>query len=202
MSCEAPITLCFDCRKHFAPNGLESVLPVPFHWRSKQTSVYLCLDCRLKEFDNNKEPLPPAVETYQDPLYGSEVVPRITAIEAREQYCLEVGISTNLPFKFGYPVRSSINSYTAKMYEEKDIVREARWMYGGDIGIANARKVYTDRGHQVKLPPSVDVRMRRNRIREAFLTKELFAAPELTLVRSYVEFGRGKLQEIVEILTD
>ncbi|KAF9149255.1 hypothetical protein BG015_008958 [Linnemannia schmuckeri] len=74
-------------------------------------------------------------------------------------------------------------------------------MCGGDVGIDNARKVYAEHEHKIELPPTGDVRMGRNRIRQVFLAKESFAAPELTFVRDLVEFGRGKLEQIVNTFT-
>jgi hypothetical protein len=175
-----------------------------FRWRHKRVALYLCLDCRLKELSINEEPSPPQVIAYSDTVYGGDVVPRITAIEAKQQYCVDVRMLESLPCKIAYPVKTAVEPGATKLYEERDIVREGRRMYGGSVGISNARKVLAEQGEQIEMPPVGQVRERRNRIRQAFLAKGkgYFATPELTLVHDYVQFGRGALLQIVDSLTD
>ncbi|KAG0308090.1 hypothetical protein BGZ97_000175 [Linnemannia gamsii] len=190
---------CEHCYKKFPQEGLQRRLPVKVNWAGEAQTVLLCLECRRKEFTVNQKPLPPGVDEYTDPTNGTKILPRITLAEARAEYCVE---SKNLKFcKFetGLSVQTATSGFgPTKMYEEREIVALARWMYGGDVGIDNARDVFAQMKEDVHEPPKGAVRERRNKIRQAFLEKKVFAAPDLPFVKGYIEDNEGDLKEIVE----
>ncbi|KAK3832995.1 MAG: hypothetical protein JOS17DRAFT_789704 [Linnemannia elongata] len=192
---------CKFCKKSFPAEGLERVLPVlSRRYGVVGTKVFLCLDCRRKEFAINSESYPPTVESYMDTAYGGRIVPRINENEARLQYCLEDDQFRNLHHTVVRAVKTSRDPYEVRLYDEKAILKQARWIHGGDIGIANARQVFAEQGQRVELPPVGPVLERRNKIRQAFLMRKVYASSMLPQVRDYVKTGRGNFEEIVDTL--
>lgn len=193
-------TQCIDCKRYFPAEGLEQLLPVRIAWRSFVGTELLCTQCRCTAYNTFNESLPPGVDAYVDPVTGTTIVPRITEAEARQQYCLTSCHFITMPHSItAHQVKKSGHHHDVRLYEERDVIREAHFVRGGDIGIANARKAFAEQRHHVELPPVGEVRARRNRIREAFLNEGyFFASPELTFVNSYVEHGVGNLSAVVK----
>ncbi|KAF9124813.1 hypothetical protein BGX30_000783 [Mortierella sp. GBA39] len=172
---------------------------------SIESSQY-CLDVlaslgrRRKEFAINSEPYPPTVESYMDTAYGGRIVPRINENGARLHYCLKDDQFRNLHHIIVRSVRTSRDPYEVRLYDEKAVLIQARRIHGGDVGIANARQFVADQGERVELPPVGPVLERRNKIRQAFLMRKVYASSMLPQVRDYVKTGRGNFEEIVDTL--
>ncbi|KAH7032451.1 hypothetical protein BKA57DRAFT_510681 [Linnemannia elongata] len=129
------------------------------------------------------------------------IFPRITLTEATAQYCLLDRHLEELPYIQVHALEAFNGVYKVKMYEERLVLEKARWLYGGDIGIDNARDAFSwQKGGAIDLPPVGVVRERRNRIRQMFLQRELFAPSKLPPIQYYIENGRGDLWEIVNAL--
>ncbi|KAF9536876.1 hypothetical protein EC957_009502 [Mortierella hygrophila] len=132
-----------------------------------------------------------------DTAYGGRVVPRINEDEARLHYCLKDYQFRNLHSIVVCSVRTFRDPYEVRLYDEKAILKQARWIHGGDVGIANARQFFAEQGERVELPPVGPVLERRNKIRQAFLMRKVYASSVLPQVRHYVKTGRGNFEEIV-----
>ncbi|KAK3832998.1 MAG: hypothetical protein JOS17DRAFT_789707 [Linnemannia elongata] len=194
-------TQCQDCKHHFPTKGLERLLPVRLGWTGELGIPDLCVKCRRKAYNTYKEPYPPGVDMYVDSLVNVRILPRITLTEATAQYCLLDGHLESLPYMQVYALEAVNGVYKVKMYEERLVLEKARWLYGGDIGIDNARDAFSwQKGGSIDLPPVGAVRERRNRIRQLFLQRELFAPSKLPAIQCYIECGSGNLQEIVNAL--
>ncbi|KAF9124814.1 hypothetical protein BGX30_000784 [Mortierella sp. GBA39] len=173
------------------------LLPVQFRDASGFHEAHLCLKCRRKAFKFKQEPYPHQVAAYSDPIFGATIVPRISGGEAKLQYGLDDSILELLPHITARFVPSAGEVYMIKMYEEREILDRARWMFGGDVGVLNARQVLAWLGEQVEHPPVGPIRERRNLIRQVFLKQDIYAAPELPFVKRFVEHGQGDLHQIV-----
>ncbi|KAF9124815.1 hypothetical protein BGX30_000785 [Mortierella sp. GBA39] len=194
-------TQCQDCKRHFPTKGLERLLPVRLGWTGELGIPDLCVTCRRKAYNTYKEPYPPGVDVYVDPKTNVSILPRITLTEATAQYCLLDGHLESLPYIQVHALEAVNGVYKVKMYEERLVLEKARCLYGGDIGIDNARDAFSwQKGGGIDLPPVGAVRERRNRIREKFLQRELFAPSKLPTIQCYIEYGRGDLREIVNAL--
>ncbi|KAG9062019.1 hypothetical protein KI688_006739 [Linnemannia hyalina] len=168
---------------------------------SVRTADYV-YDVKLrKAYNTYKEPYPPGVDVYIDPKTNVSILPRITLTEATAQYCLLDGHLESLPYIQVHALEAVNGVYKIKMYEERLVLEKARCLYGGDIGIDNARDAFSwQKGGSIDLPPAGAVRERRDRIREKFLQRELFAPSKLPTIQCYIEYGRGDLREVVNAL--
>lgn len=72
-------------------------------------------------------------------------------------------------------------------------------MFGGEVGIVNARVDLAVRKRICDLLPEGDVRERRNLIRHLFLEKGFFADPNLEFVEKFVEENKGELDKIIPL---
>lgn len=194
-------TQCQDCKLQFPTKGFERPLPVRLGWIGEFGIHDLCVEFRRKAYSAYKEPCPPGVGVYIDPKIKIRIVPRITVTEATAQYCLLDRHLEELPCIQVHALEAVNGVYKVKMYEERLVLEKARWLYGGDIGIDNARDAFSwQKGGAIDLPPVGVVRERRNRIRQMFLQRELFAPSKLPAIQCYIENGRGDLWEIVNAL--
>lgn len=189
---------CEGCKNGFPREGLETVLPIRVSCLSETKTLLFCLDCRLIEYAFQAELPPPGVNEYIDPVNGARILPRISMFEAKAQYCMDPDDLINCRLIGANFVQAAGAPGIRAMYEERDVLLVARLKYGGDVGIVYARGWFAARGEQVEVPPARVFRERRNRIREAFLTKGYYAAPELPFVRLYVQAGEGNLEGIVQ----
>ncbi|KAF8943351.1 hypothetical protein BGZ47_005496 [Haplosporangium gracile] len=155
--------------------------------------------CRRNLFETQPELYPPKVEAYMDAIFGAQIVPRITALEAGLHYFLGEPHLQELPYDDVSFVGEDNVTYQLRLFQEKLVLDKARQEYGGDVGIANARRVFAVPGEQDQLPPVGVIRERRNIIREAFLKIGIFAAPELNFVRRFVERSEGDLHQLVNL---
>lgn len=128
-------------------------LPVPVRRAGGIHGEFLCLECRRREFDTRREPYHPEVEAYAYPGFETEIVPRITEHESISQYCLKGYSLDDIPCITVNSVRAVGKVYGIKLYEEKHIVDLARWVYGGEIGIENARTFQSMISGRAILPP-------------------------------------------------
>lgn len=195
-------THCWDCKGHLPTQGFDRVLPVPCRRRGNICIILLCLKCRRREFEANKEPYPPGIETFTYPHFRAEIRPRITGFEAMMQYCLDASHLARLPNVSILPLRDTHEIYQIKVYEEKLVLDLARWVFGGEVGVANARQLFAEKNGHMELPPTGDVLERRNTIRQMFFEKGLFADPDLAHIKRFVECGQGNLPEIVDLYAD
>lgn len=188
---------CEGCKNTFPREGLGTVLPIRIICLGETKTLLFCLNCRLAEYAFHAEPFPPGVDEYIDSVNGAKILPRISMFEAKAQYCVDTDDIENCRFVGATFVQAAGTPGIRAMYEERDVVVVARLKYGGDVGIVYARGWFAAQGEQVEVPPAGVFRERRNRIREAFLRKGHFAAPELPFVRLYVLVGEGDLEGIV-----
>ncbi|KAK3832996.1 MAG: hypothetical protein JOS17DRAFT_789705 [Linnemannia elongata] len=196
---------CHDCKEHFPLYAFDGLLSVLVKNASGIQEALFCLKCRRKALEFVKEPYPYQVAAYPDPILGSTIVPRISGSEAKLQYGLDDSILELLPHITARFIPSAGEVYEIKMYEEREILDRARWMFGGDVGVLNARRVLAWLGERVEYPPVGAIRERRNLIRQVFLKQDIFAASELPFVKRFVEHGQGDLHEIInfcEILAE
>ncbi|KAG0287892.1 hypothetical protein BGZ96_008256 [Linnemannia gamsii] len=177
-------------------------LPVPVRRAGEIHGDFLCLECRRREFDTHKEPYHPEVEAYAYPGFETEIVPRITEHESISQYCLKGYSLDDIPCITVNSVRAVSKVYGIKLYEEKHIVDLSRWVYGGEIGIENARTFQSMISGRAILPPVHGVRERRNLIRQVFVDRGLFTDTDLVFVKKFVESNQGDLEKIVHLYAD
>ncbi|KAK5805464.1 hypothetical protein F5H01DRAFT_371211 [Linnemannia elongata] len=178
---ERKITQCHHCQEHFPTEGMDQLLPVPWGYTEEGRfyEVFLCLDCRRRHFDTHKESYKTAHEAYQYPGFGSDITPWITESEAKVQYCLDDSHLEPLQNVVVKSVQAAGKFQPIKVFYEKLILDKARWVFGGEIGIANARVDLAERNGICDLPPEGGIRERRNLIRHLFLEKGFFADPDL-----------------------
>ncbi|KAG0313581.1 hypothetical protein BGZ97_010070 [Linnemannia gamsii] len=188
-----PPMQCQRCEENFPPHGLMRPLPVPVRRGGEIHGDFLCLECRRREFDIHKEPYPG---------FETVIVPRITEQESESQYCLKGYNLTNIPCIVVNSVPTVGEVYPIKLYEEKHVVDLARWVYGGEIGIENARTFQSMISGRVIMPPVHGVRERRNLIRQVFADRGLFADLDLVFVKEFVEYNQGNLKKIVHLYAD
>ncbi|KAG0313582.1 hypothetical protein BGZ97_010071 [Linnemannia gamsii] len=141
-------TICADCSELFPATGFECVLPMEFRWRHRRVALYLCLDCRLKELSINEEPSPPQVIAYSDTVYGGDVVPRITAIEAKQQYCVDVRMLESLPCKIAYPVKTAVEPGARSSRSKESRLKCPRWDKFERDGTGSGRR-FSPRGRGI-----------------------------------------------------
>lgn len=197
---EYAITQCHHCQDRFPARGINRLLPVPIGFLGDRVcEAFLCLDCRRRHFETHKQPYKTAVGAYQYPGFGSDIIPWITESEAKVQYCLDDSHLEPLQNVIIRPVQAAGKVQQIKMFYEKSILDKVRWVFGGDIGIANARVDLALRKGICNLPPEGDVRERRSLIRHLFLEKGFFADPSLGFVKMFVEENQGELDKIVPL---
>ena len=194
-----PPTPCQECKNLFPSRGLQRPLPVQIGHVGHSQIVNMCILCRRNRFEIHPEPCPPQVETYTDALFGAQIVPRITALEANLHYFMNEPHLQDLPNEEVTFVGLDNQRYRLRMLKEKDVLDRARLENGGDVGLANARKVFVQPGEEVPQAPAGPIRERRNLIRQAFWKVGVFAAPELPFVHRFVEHSVGNLHDIVNI---
>ncbi|KAG0065870.1 hypothetical protein BGZ89_007852 [Linnemannia elongata] len=182
----------------FAAPELPSVRRFVEHGQGDLHQIANFMRSRLIGYAFQAEPPPPGVNEYIDPVNGVRILPRISMFEAKAQYCMDPDDLINCRLIGANFVQAAGTPGIRAMYEERDVLLVARLKYGGDVGIVYARGWFAARGEQVEVPPAGVFRERRNRIREAFLTKGYYAAPELSFVRLYVQAGEGNLEGIVQ----
>ncbi|OAQ25148.1 hypothetical protein K457DRAFT_23390 [Linnemannia elongata AG-77] len=191
---------CQDCKGHFPLYTLEGLLPAQFKDESSFDEALLCLKCRRKAFEFIKEPYPYQVAAYSDSIVGVTIIPRITGSEAKLQYGLDDSFLDLLPHVTARFVSSAGEICKIKMYEDREILERARWMFGRDVGVLNACRVLALLGERIEHPPVGAIRERRNFICQMFLKQDLFEAPELPSVRRSVEHRQGDLHQIANFM--
>ncbi|KAF9149256.1 hypothetical protein BG015_008959 [Linnemannia schmuckeri] len=196
---KSEVTQCQHCEVQFPAHGIERLLPVFFEQSDRLCEVLLCLKCRRKELEINKEPYLRAVEVYKYPGFGVSILPWITESEAKVQYCLEDSHLGPLPHVVVNSVQAAGKAQKIKMYYEKLLLDKARWVFGGEVGISNVRIDLAIQQGLFEQPPAGDVRERRSLIRHVFLEKGFFADPKLVFVKEFVEENHGELDKIVPL---
>lgn len=126
-------------------------------------------------------------------------MPRINMLEANLYYFMDEPHLQEVPNEEVNFVGLDNQRYRLRMFKEKDVLDRARLEYGGDVGIANARRVFVQPGEEVPQAPVGPVRERRNLIRQAFWEVGIFAAPEQPFVHRFVEYSEGNLHDIVNL---
>ncbi|KAG9062017.1 hypothetical protein KI688_006737 [Linnemannia hyalina] len=159
----------------------------------------MCLLYRRNRLETHPEPYPHQMETYMDTLFGAQIVPRITLLEANLHYFMNEPHLQDLPNEEVSFVGLDSQRYRLRMFKEKDVLDRARLEYSGDVGIANARKVFVQPGEEAHQAPVGPIRERRNLIRQAFWKVGIFAASELLFVHRFVEHSEGNLHDIVNL---
>ncbi|KAF9295466.1 hypothetical protein BGZ88_002009 [Linnemannia elongata] len=120
---------------------------------SNSTSNSYTNNLMRKAFEFIKESYPYQVAAYSDSIVGVTIIPRITGSEAKLQYGLDGSILELLPHVTARFVSSTGEICKIKMYEEREILERARWMFGGSVGVLNARRVLAILGERIEHPP-------------------------------------------------
>ncbi|OAQ25150.1 hypothetical protein K457DRAFT_23392 [Linnemannia elongata AG-77] len=145
--------------------------------------------------DGDSFPIPAPMQRFR--RLGAIILPRITHFEAREKYCVQHARLRSYRTNLTLPVQASLTFGRTHLYKEQNIVVLARRMYGADVEIANARKVFVQPGDKVRQVPLEPIRERRNFIRQAFWEFGIFAALEQSLVHRFVEYIERDLHQLV-----
>ncbi|KAG0065868.1 hypothetical protein BGZ89_007850 [Linnemannia elongata] len=188
---------CDNCAKLFPRETRRKPLSGRVTRSGESKSRLLYLECRRGEFNANQESLLTAVDEYTDPINRAIILPLITHFEAREKYCVQHARLRSYRTNLALPVQASLTFGRTHLYKEQNIVVLARRMYGADVDIANARKVFVQPGDKVRQVPLGPIRERRNFIRQAFWEFGIFVTLEQSLVHRFVEYSERDLRQLV-----
>ncbi|KAF9279548.1 hypothetical protein BGZ68_007857 [Mortierella alpina] len=189
-------SICEQCYKLCRPSGSYRALPVRLVDEPDPTEICMCRDCRVDYYIEHPEPVPEDVAPYQDGAYT--VTPRMTKGEAMK-YLLTNSDIMSLPYEMG---RNPYFRHNSPMYlfEEQFVLRLARQVHGGDIGIAAARADSEYTGRKVPEPQDDVIKTRRNLLRSLLHEKGLVLPEHSAICHIYIEKGLGDPVEIVKEL--
>ncbi|KAF9571407.1 hypothetical protein EC968_000622 [Mortierella alpina] len=189
--------ICEQCYKLCRPSGSYRALPVRLVSESVPTEIRMCRDCRVDYYIEHPEPMPEDVVPYQDGEYT--VTPRMTKGEAMKTYLLTNSDILSLPYEMG---RNPYFRHNSPMYlfEELYVLRLARQVHGGDIGIAAVRADSEYTGRKVPEPQDDVIKTRRNLLRSLLHEKGLVLPEHSAICHIYIEKGLGDPVEIVKEL--
>lgn len=190
-------SICEQCYKLCRPSGSYRALPVRLTDEPDPTEIRMCRDCRVDYYIEHPEPVPEDVAPYQDGAYT--VTPRMTKGEAMKTYLLTNSDIMSLPYEMG---RNPYFRHNSPMYlfEEQFVLRLARQVHGGDIGIAAARADSEYTGRKAPEPQDDVIKTRRNLLRSLLHEKGLVLPEHSAICHIYIEKGLGDPVEIVKEL--
>ncbi|GJJ67723.1 hypothetical protein EMPS_00069 [Entomortierella parvispora] len=194
---ESSNVICEQCFRLTRSSGAFRALPVTIAESPVPTKVLMCRDCRVEYYLDLPEPVPDTVAPYTKG--GIAVTPRMTKGEAMKAYLLTGSDVMSLPYEMG---RNPYFSRQAPMYlfEEQHILRLARQVHGGDIGIAAAHSSLETVGRKAPDPQRDVIRHRRNLLRSLLHDKGLHLPEHAAICHIYTEHGVGDPVKIVEEL--
>ncbi|KAG9321950.1 hypothetical protein KVV02_006922 [Mortierella alpina] len=190
-------SICEQCYKLCRPSGSYRALPVRPVDETVPTEIHMCRDCRVDYYIESPEPVPEDVAPYQDGEYT--ITPRMTKGEAMKTYLLTNSDIMSLPYEMG---RNPYFRHNSPMYlfEEQHVLRLARQVHGGDIGIAAARADSEYTGRKVSEPQDDVIKTRRNLLRSLLHEKGLVLPEHSAICHIYIDKGLGDSVEIVKEL--
>jgi hypothetical protein len=193
-------TICEQCYKMTRPAGSFRALPVAVggdDGPESSKTVRMCRDCRVEYYIDQPEPVPNDVAPYKAGDYT--VTPRMTKGDAMKTYLLSASDVMSLPYEIGRNPYFGSNS-PMYLFEEQHVLRLARQVHGGDIGIAANRSDSKYAGRKVPEPHDDVVKHRRNLLRSMLHDKGLHLPEHAAICHIYIETGLGDPLEIVNEL--
>ncbi|KAF9105661.1 hypothetical protein BGX29_011763 [Mortierella sp. GBA35] len=157
----------------------------------------MCRDCRVEYYIEHPEPIPDDVAPYKAGEYT--VTPRMTKGDAKAAYLLSDQDIMSLPYEIGRNPYFGSNS-PMYLFEQQHVLRLARQVHGGDVGIAANKADSEYVGRKIPEPHDDIVKHRRNLLRSMLHDKELHLPEHAAICNIYIETGIGDPQEIVKEL--
>lgn len=189
--------ICEQCYKMTRPAGSFRALPVVVTDATVPCVILMCRDCRVDYYIDYPEPVPDDVGAYKAGEYT--VTPRMTKGDAMKTYLLSDLDVMSLPYEIGRNPYFGSNS-PMYLFEEQHILRLARQVHGGDIGIAAARSDSEYAGRKIPEPHDDIIKHRRNLLRSMLHDKELHLPENAAICNIYIETGLGDPLEVVQEL--
>ncbi|KAF9142909.1 hypothetical protein BG015_000599 [Linnemannia schmuckeri] len=189
--------ICEQCYKMTRPAGSFRALPVAVMDAVVPYVIRMCRDCRVNYYIGHPEPVPDDVATCKAGEYT--VTPRMTKGDAMKTYLLSDSDIMSLPYEIGRNPYFGSNS-PMYLFEEQHVLRLARQVHGGDIGIAAVRSDSEYAGRKIPEPHDDVVKHRRNLLRSMLHDKGLHLPEHAAICNVYIETGLGDLLEIIQEL--
>ncbi|KAG0320240.1 hypothetical protein BGZ97_000391 [Linnemannia gamsii] len=190
--------ICEKCYKMTRPAGSFRALPVAITAANDVPYVVsMCRDCRVDYYIDHPESVPDDIATYKSGEYT--VTPRMTKGDAMKTYLLSDSDVMSLPYEIGRNPYFGSNS-PMYLFEEQHVLRLARQVHGGDIGIAVARSDSEYAGRKIPEPHDAVVKHRRNLLRSMLHDKGHHLPEHAAICNIYIETGLGDPLEIVQEL--
>jgi len=194
---ETEADTCDNCKKQVPPDdtrGSHRILPV-----TRKKDISLCKDCRVDYYLDNPEPFP--MEKLPRIIEGKMIIPRLTKGEATHEYVLSGQDVMTLPYETGRNPYFS-NRPSMYLFIEQDVIRLARQVHGGDIGIVAAIHDSENSGRKFREPKTELPTHRRNLLRSLLHEAGLTLPEHSAVCQIYIEDGRGDPYQIVRILQE
>ena len=157
----------------------------------------MCRDCRVEYYIDHLESVPDEVAPYKAGEYT--VTPRMTKGDAMKTYLLSNSDIMSLPYEIGCNPYFRSNS-PMYLFEEQHVLRLARQVHDGDIGIAANRSDSEYAGPKIPEPHDDVVKHRRNLLRSMLHDKVLYLPRHAAICNIYIKTGLGGPVEIVKEL--
>ncbi|KAG0208628.1 hypothetical protein BGX28_000436 [Mortierella sp. GBA30] len=190
-------SICETCHRLCKPSGSYRALPVRLEDEVVPTKVCMCHDCRVDYYIEHPEPFPDNVLPRKDGPYT--VTPRMTKGEAARKYMLTSSDIMSLPYEMGRNPYFRTNS-PMYLFEEQYVLRLARQVHGGDIGIAAVRADSEYSGRKIPEPQEDVMNARKNLLRSLLHDMGLHLPDSSAICHIYIERGLGDPLEIVKEL--
>ncbi|KAG0370086.1 hypothetical protein BGX24_002148 [Mortierella sp. AD032] len=189
--------ICEQCYKMTRSAGSFRALPVAMTDIDSPAVIRMCRDCRVDYYIEHPEPIPDDVTPYKTGEYT--VTPRMTKGDAKKAYLLTDSDIMSLPYEMG---RNPYFGSKSLMYlfEEQHVLRLARQVHGGDIGIAAALADSEHAGRKIPKPHDDVVKHRRDLLRSMLHDQGLHLPEHAAICNIYIENGLGDPVEIVKEL--
>ncbi|KAG0292452.1 hypothetical protein BGZ96_004132 [Linnemannia gamsii] len=192
--------ICEQCYKMTRSAGSFQALPVAISGDDESKSpkmVRMCRDCRVEYYIDHPEPVPNDVAPYKAGDYT--VTPRMTKGDAMKTYLLSNSDVMSLPYEIGRNPYFGSNS-PMYLFEEQHVLRLARQVHGGDIGIATNRSDSEYAGRKIPEPHDDVVKHRRNLLRSMLHDLGLHLPEHAAICNIYIDAGLGDPLDIVKEL--
>ncbi|KAK3843519.1 MAG: hypothetical protein J3R72DRAFT_420100 [Linnemannia gamsii] len=189
--------ICEECYTMTRPAGSFRALLVAIIDAEVPSVIRMCRDCRVEYYIDNPEPIPDDVAPYKTGEYT--VTPRMTKGDAMKTYLLSNSDVMSLPYEIGRNPYFGNNS-PMYLFEEQHVLRLARQVHGGDVGIAANRADSDYAGRKIPEPHNDVFKHRRNLLRSMVHDKGLHLPENAAICNIYIETGLGDPLEIVKEL--
>ncbi|KAG0202000.1 hypothetical protein BGX33_009972 [Mortierella sp. NVP41] len=195
--------LCESCYRRYRQHKKDRILPVAITVNDVATKIQMCRNCRVSFYSKHPEPIPKRLESFW--WDNKKITPRIDGYTASNFFGLEYSRFRSLPFENALPARTAhcgpSDERVSRLYQEADILRIARHVYGGDIGITDFRSsssfscqtewTYSD-------PQDDETKRRQILLRSLFYDKPVCHLPLDEICNAFVESGEGDPVKLVE----